>query len=256
MQRHRERIGEHRDLVGHTVGHGDHHVLVRGHELGEPAGGIGGVTGVDASGEASVVEVEAHAPVADLARRAHWRDAARSARQPRVEHDALTRLDAFDLGADLVDGGDDFVPEHLRERDERGHGAVFRALEVHEHLFGVRPADAGEAGADHGPVGAEQLRLGDVDQRHRRGGEVLHEPRRVVGRLRRHRIGELPEDERFHRPSSCFVMSATPWRNRSISVVLKAAMSFMSGLYVSKRSPSMAVMMSAATLSGGSNGPW
>ena len=32
VQRHRERVGEHRDLVGHVVGHGEQHRRVRGHE--------------------------------------------------------------------------------------------------------------------------------------------------------------------------------------------------------------------------------
>ena len=104
---------------------------------------------VDAGRDRPDVERVAEAEVADLARRAHRRDAARPARQPRVQHDPVADLEAFGLGPERDDVGDDLVPEHLRQREEPLHRVVGRAhlAPVHEHLLGVGAADAGEARA-------------------------------------------------------------------------------------------------------------
>ena len=70
VERDRERVGEDGDLVGDVVGHGHEHAAVGREQLGEAAGGVGRVAGVDAGREVAVVEVPAQAVVAGLARRA------------------------------------------------------------------------------------------------------------------------------------------------------------------------------------------
>ena len=45
-------------------------------------------------------------------------DAARPARQPRVQHDPVADLEPFGLGTERDDVGHDLVPEHLRQREE------------------------------------------------------------------------------------------------------------------------------------------
>ena len=49
------------------------------------------------------------------------------------------------------------------------------ALEVHEHLLGVAAADAGQAGAQDGPLGAAHGRFGHLLQRHGRDRQVAHQ---------------------------------------------------------------------------------
>ena len=111
-----------------------------------------------------------------------------AAREPALQQDALADREVVDRRADLDDVGDDLVAEHLRERDERGHREVGRVAvaHVHEHLLGVGAADAGEPGAQHDPVVAEQRGIGDVLQRHRRRREPVQQAplhRAVVERL-------------------------------------------------------------------------
>ena len=89
VERHRERVGEHRHLVGHVVGDRHQHVAVGGQALGEPAGRVGRVAGVDARRQRAVVEAPAQAEVAGLARGADRIEAAHRARQPRVQHHPL-----------------------------------------------------------------------------------------------------------------------------------------------------------------------
>jgi len=55
---------------------------------------------VDAGGDATLGEVPAQAQVADVARRTLRLDAARTARKPRVEHDAVADVNTFGLGSD------------------------------------------------------------------------------------------------------------------------------------------------------------
>ena len=138
------------------------------------------------------VEVAADRVVAPRAGRAQRADAAGPATEVGVQHDPLPRLDAAHGRPRLLDGGDDLVPQHLGERDEGGHHVVGGVLEVHEHLLGVRPADAGHPGAQHQPVVAQQPRFGQVDQRHRRRRQVAQQARSVVGQRLgpRLRIGE------------------------------------------------------------------
>src|SRR5581483_3376708 len=141
-------------------------------------------------------------------------DAARRARQPRVEHHPLAALEPGHVAAEILDRADHLVAEHLRERDERRHRAVVGAFEVHQHLLGVRPADAGEVRPDHRPVGAEEAGVGHVLQRHGRRGEMADQPWRVVGGLWWHRIGELAEEQRFHvTPIAASAWWTSGWSN-------------------------------------------
>ena len=57
----------------------------------------------------------AQGQVTDLACRAQRLHAARCARQPRVEHDALTDFEPFGLGPERHDVGDDLVPEDVED---------------------------------------------------------------------------------------------------------------------------------------------
>ena len=106
---------------------------------------------------------------------------------PRGTHDShgfsTTRSPishALGFGAERDHFGDDFVPEHLRHRREVAHGVVHVHLaEVHEHLLGVRPADAREQRLRDDPVGEEEVGVGHVDEVHRRARERGDE--RVVG---------------------------------------------------------------------------
>ena len=224
VQRHGERVGEHGDLVGETVGHRDRLGVVRGEQLGEPARGVARVAGVDPGCETAAGEVPALGVVTARARRAHGRDPAGRARQPALQHDALTGFEVAYLGTDLLDVGDDFVPQDLREGDEGRHREVggFTA-HVHEHLLGVRSADAGETRAEHDPVGRAERRLGHVLERHRRGREPVEQRvRRRVTRQRRELAGVDAEDERLHAPSPCVGALSSPMSatNASVSAVL------------------------------------
>ena len=115
-------------------------------------------------------ERPAQAVVADLARGTDRVDAARRAREPRVEHHAVADLEALGFGTERDDVGDDLVPEHLRQREERLHRVVGRLhlAPVHEHLLGVGAADAGEAGLGDDPVGQQEAGIVHVDELHRR----------------------------------------------------------------------------------------
>ena len=89
------------------------------HQLGESAGGLFGVARVDAGGQAALREAPAQAEVARLACRAERVDAARAARQPRVENDALPAVDASGVRAHLLDGRNQLVAEDFGELASR-----------------------------------------------------------------------------------------------------------------------------------------
>ena len=60
-------------------------------------------------------------------------------------HKAPTDEHPFGFGTERDDIGDDLVPEHLRQREERLHRVVGIAdlvAPVHEHLLRIRSADA------------------------------------------------------------------------------------------------------------------
>ena len=125
-------------------------------QLGVAAGGVARHAGVDAVADVALGEAPAEAEVAGLARRAERGDAARRARQPRVEHDALADVEALGLGAELGHLGHHLVAHHLRERAQSAHGAVAVAVEVEEDLLRVGAADAGEQRAGDEPVGPQR----------------------------------------------------------------------------------------------------
>ncbi len=75
VQRHRERISEHGDLVGDVVGHREHHGAMGREVLGETARRVLRVAGVDTRRQPAVDEAPTCAEVAVLAFRAHRVDA-------------------------------------------------------------------------------------------------------------------------------------------------------------------------------------
>ena len=200
VQRHRERVGEHRELVGDVVGHLEQLRVVRGHQLGVAAVARPSTCRCGCRARSVRRRTTQHRLKSPrLARRAHRRDAARPARQPRVEHDAVADLEPFGLGTERDDVGDDFVAEHLRQREERLHRVVGRPhlAPVHEHLLGVRAADAGEPGLGDDPVGQQEPGLVHVDELHRRVREVAQQV--VVGVGLGHRIRLHAVEKCFHR---------------------------------------------------------
>jgi len=123
---------------------------------------------VDAGRDRRCPEVPAQREVTDLARGTERSHTTGSARQPRVEHDALADLEALGLGSERHHVGDDLMAEDLRERREVDHRVVgVHLAPVHEHLFRVGAADAGEPGRGHHPVGQQEAGIGCVDEPHR-----------------------------------------------------------------------------------------
>ena len=165
VQRHRERVGEHRDLVGHRIRHREQHAVVCRHQLGVSAGHIGRHPGVDAGLDVAVGEAPAQAVVAGFACRTTGFDAPRTTRQPRVEHHPLPDLESARRGTQRHHVGDDLVAHHLGERAERRHRVVGVALaEVEQDLFGVRAADAGQPWPGDHPIIVQRLRIRHVAQ--------------------------------------------------------------------------------------------
>ena len=188
------------------------------HQLGVATGRVARHPGVDADADVTGGKAPAQAVVAGLARRAQRADAARRARQPRVEHDALAHLEAVGLRAELGDLGHHLVAHHLGERAQPAHGAVAVALtEVEEDLLGVRAADAGEEGAGDQPVGAQRAGVRDLAQRDRGHGQVAGQ---AVGALRGGPgLRVDPEDQCLHLvllswASSRVKLRFDPQRNR------------------------------------------
>ena len=68
VEGHRERVGQHRRLVGDAVGYRDQHGVVRRQLLGPRAGGTRDDPDVDARAEVPLGEAPAQAQVAGLAR--------------------------------------------------------------------------------------------------------------------------------------------------------------------------------------------
>ena len=205
VQRHRKRVGEHRQLVGHRIGHREQHAVVSRHQLGVATGHVGRDAGVDPRFDVAVAEAPAQAVVTALAGRAGRFDAPRPAGQPRVEHHPLAHLETAGLRPHLHHVGDHLVAHDLRERAEGGHRVVGVALaEVQQDLLGVRAADTGQPRSGDDPIIVQQSRIRHLAQCNRAGREVLGQRIGAVGYLRRLRPDT--EDQRFHRGA----MAAAP----------------------------------------------
>ena len=224
VQGHRKRVGEHGHLVGNRIGNGEQHAVVGRHQLGVSAGHVGRHPGVDAGFDVAVGEAEAQAVVAALARGTRRVDAARPARQPRVEHHPLPDLHSSCLRTYRDHVGHHLVAHDLRKGTERGHRVVDVVLaEVHQDLLGVRPADAGQPRPGDHPILVQQLRIGHLLQRRRGAGQVLGQHVGAIGnleRLRRHAV-----DQCLHRAA----IPATPAMNVSMSAFFTSTTAFMSG---------------------------
>ena len=164
VEGHGEGVREHRRLVRDVVRHRDRHRFVGGDERGESAGRRARVSGVDPRREMAANEVRADREVAVAAGVTRRIDAARTARQPRVQDDPVADAALANRRADPDHSPHHLVPENLWEGDERGHGIVEAALQ--EHLLGVAPADAAVARLDHQPIVRREGRLGDVLEQH------------------------------------------------------------------------------------------
>ncbi len=133
-------------------------------------------------------------------------DAARLAREPRVQHDAVPDLEPFGLRPERDHVGHHLVAHHVRERHEVLHrvvlvvarAAVLRreARVVEEDLLRLRAADAGEPRLRHHPVRAEKSRIVHLDQLHRRPGQRPEQS--VVGVRLGLGFGLDPEDQCAH----------------------------------------------------------
>ena len=184
VQRHRERIGEHRELIGHLVGHAEQHAVVRGHQLGVAAGDVGRHTGVNARFDVAVGETPAQAVIAGFTCGTQRFDPTRRARQPRVQHHSLADIQPARLRAQRDNICDDLMAHHLWKRTERGHRVVGVTLaEVEEHLLGVRPADPRQARPGDHPIIVQGNGIRHIAQSDWRVGEIAHQRVCVVGNL-------------------------------------------------------------------------
>ena len=161
---------------------------MRGEALGVRPGGRRAVPEVDRDRQVARAEVAAPGVAAGPAGRAGRVDAARAARQPRVEHDAL---------AGIRPAPDDLVAEHVREGHQRRERVVAGA--VQQDLLHVGAAQAREGRLDAHPVRGRKRQLVDVlDADGREAGDegaLVDAPADGRGRL----AGQVvPEHERLH----------------------------------------------------------
>ena len=165
VQRNRERVGEHRDLVGHRIRHGEQHAVVGRHQFGVAAGDVRRHPGVDARLDVAVGEAPAQAVIPGFACRTTGFDAAWSARQPWVEDDPLPDLQSAGGRTQCHHVGHDFVSHHLGERAERCHRVVGVTLaEVEQDLLGVRAADPCQPRPGDHPIIVQRLRIRHILQ--------------------------------------------------------------------------------------------
>ncbi len=206
VQRDRERIREHRLLVRDRVGHLEQHGVVRGHQLAEPTGDVLAHAGVDPRGQPALGERPALTEVTGGAGRADRLDPARPAREPGVEHDAVTDLEPFGFRTERNHVGDHFVPHHVREGDEVLHRVVLvvarpavlrrEARVVEEDLLRLGAADARQPRLRDHPVRTEEAGVVQVHELRRGAGQRLQQA--VVGVGLGLRFGCDPEDECAH----------------------------------------------------------
>src|SRR5215469_2938548 len=130
---------------------------MRSEALGVGPGGTRAVAYVDRDGQVAGAEVAAPRVTAGPARLARRVNAARTARQPWVEHDPLKGIQA---------APDRFVTEHVRERYKRGQRIVASA--VQQDLLDIGAAHAGPGRLDPHPVAGWQRKLRNVFEPGRR----------------------------------------------------------------------------------------
>ena len=205
-RRHRERVGEDGELVGHGVGDLEQHRVVRGHQLGVAAAGVASTCPVWMPGrDRPDAEVPAQAEIAGLAR-------GHIGSTPRGPHDShglsttrspTSRPSAS--GPSATTSATTSWPSTWGSEKNAPHGVVGLSplAPVDEDLLGVGPADAREPGLGDDPVGPQEARVVHVDEPHRRV------PQRLEQRERGGIIVELglgvgcdPEEQRLHRASS------------------------------------------------------
>ncbi len=145
---------------------------------------------MDPGPERATGEAPAQIEVSGLTGRAQGLDAAWRAREPRVEDDAVTHLEALGGGAELDDLGHHLVPGDMRERREGGHGIVDVTLaEVAQDELGVGPADARQDRPGDDPVRTGRSGvLDDVEPERERRPACARDRRSVVVSPRRARV--------------------------------------------------------------------
>src|ERR1700692_5036596 len=115
---------------------------------------------MDAGLDVALTDAPAQALMAVFARGTTWFDAARPARQPRVEHHPLADFQPTCRRAQRNNVGHHLMAHHLREGTESGHRVVGVTLaEVEQDLLGVGPADARKAGPGDHPILVQRLRI-------------------------------------------------------------------------------------------------
>ena len=187
-QRHAGGIGEDGGVVADAVGDAEQLTRMGGEPFGVRAGRSGAVAEVQRGRDCAAIEVAARRVAALGARGARRVDAAGNARQPRVQHDAFAGVGA---------AGDGFVPQDVRERQERRERVV--EPPVQEDLLGVGAADAGDGGIAEHPVRGRGDRLGDVLEARRRGRGDERTVPQCTAHFRDRLTGKVvPEHERLH----------------------------------------------------------
>ena len=229
VERHGEGVGQDCRLVGDAVGHRDQHGVVRGQLLGPGARGRSDDADVDARAEVALGEAPAQAQITGLAGGAGRVDAARTAGQPRVQHDALTDVEAAGLGSEGDDLGHHLVSGHVGERGKGGHRVIDVAcVEVAQDELGVGAADAREDRPRHHPVGTDQAGVVDVVQPERDARE--HRLQLVLRRGPDLLLVRRCAEEQGLHWSVCWSLKARmPMRKLSMSAVFISMTAFMSG---------------------------
>ena len=149
-------------------------------------------------------EVPTQTEVAVPARATRGIDPARPTREPRVQHDPLADLQLRDVGTQLGHFGDHFVAEHGGGGEIPIEGAVAEVLpEIHEDLFGVGAADAGEPRLGHHPPVPGRVGLLALFESHRRLRQPDQQVIPVIWWRPGFRLDAVGES--FHRvPPECF----------------------------------------------------
>jgi hypothetical protein len=192
-QRDADRVRQHRGLVADVVGDGEQLRGVRAEALGVRAEGRRAVPEVNRDRQVAGAEVAAPGVASGLAGLARRVDAARNARQPRVEHHP---------SAVAHPPSDHLVAQHVRKRHKRGERVVSGA--VQQDLLHVGAAKARKRGLHPHPVVGGQRQLVDVLDADRREpgnkGAGVDAPADGRGRLPGQAV---PEHQRLHVDPPC-----------------------------------------------------
>ena len=124
-------------------------------------------------------------------------DSARAAREPGIQHDALSGRDGSHRRAYGFDDACGFVAEDLRKRDDGCERVV--AITAQERLLCVAAADAREPCADEHPIIGGECRLGRILEPARRPGAEVAAGGDAASDLAERELGQaVAKDECVH----------------------------------------------------------